>query len=136
MVSFSFFPSTLYQPPKSANMYDYFQGDNQLILNLFLNRLNLFFFFNYSVFSCIIKIITAGVQPRQDPGDTLRMNGVVREREREREKTRETILDRAKSVRGRERERQRERERVTRRGMHQSLAESGNALFFTVAFIP
>lgn len=22
------FPSTLYQPPKSANMCDYFQGDN------------------------------------------------------------------------------------------------------------
>ena len=37
----------------------------------------------------------AGVQPRQDPGGTLRMNGVG---EREREKTRETSLDRAKSV--------------------------------------
>ena len=36
----------------------------------------------------------AGVQPRQDPGGTLRMNGVS-ERERER---RETSLDRAKSV--------------------------------------
>ena len=38
--------------------------------------------------------MVAGVQPRQDPGGTLRMNGVG---EREREKTRETSLDRAKS---------------------------------------
>ena len=52
------------------------------------------------------KTIAAGVQPRQDPGDTLGMNGVgERERERKRERTRETSLDRAKSVRGRERER-------------------------------
>ena len=34
----------------------------------------------------------ARVQPRQDPGGTLRMNGVG---ERERERTRETSLDRA-----------------------------------------
>ena len=52
------------------------------------------------------------------------MNGVG-----EREKTRETRLDRAKSAR------ERERERMTRRGV-QSLAETGNALFFTIAFIP
>ena len=32
-------------------------------------------------------------------------------------------------------ERKRERERMTRRGCLQGLAESGNALFFTVAFI-
>ena len=50
---------------------------------------------------------------------------------REREKTRETGLDRAKSAR----EREKERERVTRQGV-QSLAVSGNALFFTIAFIP
>ena len=68
--------------------------------------------------------ISAGIQPRQDPGGTLRMNGVG-----EREKTRETSLDRAKSAKGGERERE------TRRGV-QSLAESGNALFFTIAFIP
>ena len=68
---------------------------------------------------------SAGVQPQQDPGDTLRMNGVG---EREREKTRETSLDRAKSVR--------ERERMTRWGCLQGLAESGNLLFFTIAFIP
>ena len=43
----------------------------------------------------------AGVQPQQDPGGTLRMNGVS-----EREKTRETSLDRAKSARERERERE------------------------------
>ena len=54
------------------------------------------------------------------------MNGISK-----REKTCETSLDRAKSARQRERK----RERVTRRGV-QSLAESGNALFFTVAFIP
>ena len=48
------------------------------------------------------------------------------------------------SLRGRERERERERqrereterERVTRQGVQQSVAESGHALFFTVAFIP
>ena len=58
-------------------------------------------------------------------------------RRQEREKTRETSPNRAKSARERERkgERERERERVTRRGV-QSRAESGNALFFTVAFIP
>ena len=48
------------------------------------------------------------VQPQQDPGGTLRMNGIS---EREREKTRETSLDRAKSARERERERKKERER-------------------------
>ena len=53
-------------------------------------------------------VLSAGVQPRQDPGGTLRMNGIG----------------------------ERERERVTRRGCLQGLAESGNALFFTVAFIP
>ena len=52
----------------------------------------------------------AGVQPWQDPGDTLRMNG-----EREREKTCETSLDRAKSAR------ERERKSVTGQGV-QSLA--------------
>ena len=51
-----------------------------------------------------------------------------------REKTRETSLDRAKSAR--EKERERERERMTRRGCLLDLAESGNALFFTIAFIP
>ena len=44
----------------------------------------------------------------------------------------ETSLDRAKSAR----ERDRKRERMTRRVCLQGLAESGNALFFTVAFIP
>ena len=55
-----------------------------------------------------------------------------------REKTCETSLDRAKSAREREkkRERARARERETRRGVQLSLAESGNALFFTIAFIP
>ena len=52
--------------------------------------------------------------------------------EREREKTHETSLDRAKSAR----EGERERERMTRWGCLQGLAESGNALFFTMAFIP
>ena len=37
------------------------------------------------------------------------------------------------SLRGRERER--ESETVTKQGVQQGLAESGNALFFTVAFI-
>ena len=55
---------------------------------------------------------------------------------REREKTPETSLVRAKSAREREKERERERERVTRRGVQQSVAESGHALVFTVAFIP
>ena len=51
--------------------------------------------------------MSAGVQPRQDPGGTLRMNSVSK---REREKTRETSLDRARSARERERKRERERE--------------------------
>ena len=55
---------------------------------------------------------------------------------REREKTRETSLDRAKSARERERKREREKERMTRQGCLQGLAESGNPLFFTIAFIP
>ena len=54
--------------------------------------------------------------------------GYPQDERRRREKTLETSLDRAKSVR--------ERERVTRRGVQPSLAESGNALFFTIAFIP
>ena len=64
----------------------------------------------------------ARVQPRQDPGGTLRMNGIS---ERERRHVRQVLI--GPSLRG--------RERVTRRGV-QSLAESGNALFFTIAFIP
>ena len=75
--------------------------------------------------------MSAGVQPRQDPGGTLRMNSIS---EREREETHEISLDRAKSAR--ERERKRERERMTRQGCLQGLAESGNVLFFTVSFIP
>ena len=68
----------------------------------------------------------AGVQPWQDPGDTLRMN-VVSERE-----TCETSLDRSKSQ-----DDERERKRMTRRGcLQQSLAGSGNPLFFNVALIP
>ena len=56
-------------------------------------------------------LTSARVQPRQDPGDPLRMNGVIeREREREREKTRETSLVRAKSARERETETERDRE--------------------------
>ena len=51
---------------------------------------------------------SAGVQPRRDPGGTLRMNGVS---EREREKTRETSLD-GPSLQGRERERERERDQT------------------------
>ena len=51
--------------------------------------------------TCLLRSLYAGqeatvsarVQPRQDPGGTLRMNGVG-----EREKTCETSLDRAKSV--------------------------------------
>ena len=69
---------------------------------------------------------SGGVQPPQDPGDTLRMNSVG-----EREETRETSLDRAKSVRGREREGE-----SPDLGVQQSLAASGSPLFFTIAFIP
>ena len=63
------------------------------------------------------------------------MNGVG-EKRREREKTHKISLDRAKSAKERERKRKRERERMTRRGCLQGLTESGNALFFTMAFIP
>ena len=54
---------------------------------------------------------------------------------REKEKTRETSLDRAKSARERERERERETHQTGWGGAVQTLAESGNALFFTMAFI-
>ena len=63
-------------------------------------------------------------QPQQDPGGTLRMNSVG---ERERRHMRLALI--GPSLR------ERERERETRWGV-QSLAESGNALFFTIAFIP
>ena len=56
-----------------------------------------------------------------------------REMERERRHMRPALI--GPSLRGREREREREK-RVTRRGCLQGLAESGNVLFFTVAFIP
>ena len=48
-------------------------------------------------------LLVAGAQPQQDPGGTLRMNGIG-----EREETRETSLDRAKSARERERKRKKE----------------------------
>ena len=65
--------------------------------------------------------MTAGVQPRQDPGGTLRMNSVD---ERERRYVRPALI--GPSLQGRQ----------TRWGLQQSLAECGNALFFTVVFIP
>ena len=71
----------------------------------------------------------ASAGSRGYPQDEWRRQEREREREREREKTRETSLDRAKSAR------ERERKRVTRSGV-QSLADSGNALFFTIDFIP
>ena len=57
---------------------------------------------------------SAGVQPRQDPGGTLRMNGVG-----ERRHVRPALI--GPSLRGRERKRQRERER-NQMGVQQSLA--------------
>ena len=58
-------------------------------------------------------------------------------RERERRQERPALIGPSLPGRERERERKRERERVTRRGVQQSLAESGNPfLFFTIAFIP
>ena len=59
--------------------------------------------------------------------------GYPRDERRRREKTRETSLDMAKSQderQGRERERERESDQI---GV---FTGSGNALFFTVAFIP
>ena len=59
---------------------------------------------------CILRS-GARVQPRQDPGGTLRMNGVgkrERGRERERRHMRPALI--GPSLRGRERERERERE--------------------------
>ena len=64
--------------------------------------------------------LIAGVQPQQDPGGTLRMNGVG---ERERRHVRPALI--GPSLRGRERE-----------SDQTGGAESGNALFFTIAFIP
>ena len=71
----------------------------------------------------------AGVQPQQDPRDTDEWH----RRERERRHLRPALIGPSLGV-GEERER--ERERMTRRGCLQGLAESGNALFFTMAFIP
>ena len=67
----------------------------------------------------------ARVQPWQDPGGTLGMHGIG-----ERRHERPALI--GPSLRGREREREKERERDQMWGA----AESGNALFFTVAFIP
>ena len=69
----------------------------------------------------------ARVQPQQDPGGTLRMNGVG-----ERRRVRPALI--GPSLQGRERKR--ERERVTRWGVQQGLSESGKSLSFTIAFIP
>ena len=67
-----------------------------------------------------LMTVTAGVQPRQDPGGTLRMNSVG-----ERKYVRPALI--GPSLRGRERERERDK--------MGGAAKSGNALFFTVAFI-
>ena len=64
--------------------------------------------------------LPAGVQLRQDPGGTLRMNGIGEGRH-----VRPALM--VPSLRGRERE----RERVTRPGVQQS----GKSLFFIIAFI-
>ena len=71
----------------------------------------------------VYSYLSAGVQPRQDPGGTLRMNGIGK---RERRHMRP-----AKSARE-ERERERERKR-DQTGLQQSLAM---LYFFTMAFIP
>ena len=71
-----------------------------------------------------VQTCPAGVQPWQDPGDTLRMNGVgerERERERERRHVRPALI--GPSL------------RMTRESDQMGGAESGNALFFTIAFI-
>ena len=64
----------------------------------------------------------AGVQPWQDPGGTLRMNGVG---DRERRHVRPALI--GPNLQGREKVRERDQT---------GDAESGNALFFTIAFIP
>ena len=63
---------------------------------------------------------TAGVQPRQDPGGTLRMNGVAEGRH-----VRPALM--GPSLRGREKER--------KSGQMGGAAEARKSLFFTVAFI-
>ena len=82
------------------------------------------------VVKMVMKTSPAGVQPRQDPGGTLGTNSVS---ERERRQVRPALI--GSSLRGRERKTEREK-RMTRWGCLQGLAESGNALFFTVTFIP
>ena len=67
------------------------------------------------------------------PGSSLgRIQGYPQDERRRREKTRETSLDGAKSAR----ERGRGGEREERESDQTGGAESGNALFFTMAFIP
>ena len=58
------------------------------------------------------------------------MNGIG-----ERRHMRPALIEPSVRMNG-EREREKERERVTRRGCLQGLPGSGNALVFTVAFIP
>ena len=74
----------------------------------------------------VVCFFPAKVQPRQDPGGTLRMNSVG-----ERRQVRPALIGPRLQGRDRERERETERESDQRGGA----AESGKSLFFTVAFI-
>ena len=70
----------------------------------------------------------AGVQPRQDPGGTLRMNGVSKRRH-----VRPALM--GPSLRGGERERERERE-SERENDQIGGAAVWQCFIFIVAFIP
>ena len=61
------------------------------------------------------------------------MNGVG---ERERRHVRPALIGPSLRGRERERERQRKNDQMAVQRVWQSLAESANALFFTIAFIP
>ena len=97
-----------------------FQG----LLDAFLYK-RLFFFFPFLEWK---KRYGAGVQPRQDPGGTLRMNGVG-----ERRHVRTALI--GPSLWGRERERQRERQRERERPDGGCSKVWQIFIFFTLAFI-
>ena len=112
-------------------------GEDFKFLNLYLNWCVIFISLNNMSTQSLSDLFTVldiylfpttGVQPWQDPGGTLGMNGVG-----ERRHVRPTLIGPSLRMNG-EREKKRERERVIRRGCLQSLAGSGNALFFYHSF--
>ena len=94
-------------------------GSRWLTSRVLENRTFIRFLDSIDLFPLPPISFSAGVQPRQDPGGTLAMNGIGKGRH-----VRPALI--GPSLRGKERE----------WPDWGCAAESGNALFFTVAFIP